>query len=413
MTTERMRRAVPAALAVALLAALAVQAAPSNAPRTQARASEPGTGWTLPVRDGAQADLAAAPDGSLLLSWVEGEGDARRLRFARERGGRWSAPLTIATGDWFGNPVDTPHLRQTPDGALWATWMRKGPGGGHARDVVIARSADGGRSWSAPAPVHRDATATEHGFVSLWPVGRDRLGVAWLDGRAKAGAAHGEGAQMLRSATFDARLRAQGEGAVDAKVCDCCHTDVALTPRGPLLVYRDRSDTEVRDIRAVHLAGVKPTPRDVHRDGWTMPGCPVNGPAVAAEGMRVATAWYTAAGGEPEVRMALSGDGGERFAAPITLDRGTAVLGRVDVVVQGGRSTAAWLREDATSQSLWIASVSGSTRAPVPQRIATLAGRGRGTGMPRLVARGDALHLVWTDVVGGRPVLHGRRLLLR
>lgn len=414
MTTEGIRLAAAVALGIALLAAPASPAAPTGQGAPAASSPAAGAAWALPVRDGAQADLAAAPDGSLLLSWVEGEGPSRRLRFARLRGGTWSAPRTIATGDWFGSPVDTPHLRQAPDGALWATWMRKSAAGGHARDVVIARSADGGRTWSAAVPVHGDRTATEHGFVSMWPVGRDRLGVAWLDGRAKAGAAQGEGAQMLRSATFDARLRATGEAAVDARVCDCCHTDVAATTRGPLLVYRDRSDAEVRDIRAVHPgAGADAAPREVHRDGWTMPGCPVNGPAVAARGNAAVVAWYTAAGGTPQVRVAFSGDAGRRFAAPVTLDRGDALLGRVDVAMHGTRASVAWLREDAAAQSLWVSTLGAGGVAPAPRRVATLAGRGRGTGMPRLVASGRDLYVVWTDVEGGRPVLNGRRLPLR
>ncbi|GAB2521260.1 hypothetical protein [Lysobacter humi (ex Lee et al. 2017)] len=406
MTIDRMRarRIATAMLPVALLLALGAQSAPP--------ASRPeGGDWSLPVREGALVDLAPAPDGSLLLSWVDGEGASRRLRFARQRGTGWSAPRTVAQGDWFGNAMDTPHVRQTVDGALWATWMRKGASGGHARDVVIARSADGGATWSRPAPVHRDATATEHGFVSMWPVGRDRLGVAWLDGRAKAGHAHSDGAQMLRSAIFDGALRAHGESAVDAKVCDCCHTDVAMTASGPLLVYRDRSDAEVRDIRVVHLAAPRTAaPRDVHRDGWTMPGCPVNGPAVAADGGRVAVAWYTAANGVPEVRVALSDDAGRRFAAPVTLERDAAVLGRVDVSTHRGRTRAVWLREDAAGQSLWLARVDAAEAASAPVRLATLAGRGRAAGMPRLAATADALYAIWTDVERGRPVVRGRRI---
>ena len=34
--------------------------------------------------------------------------------------------------------------------------------------------------------VNTDATATEHGFVAMWPAAESRMGLAWLDGRATA-----------------------------------------------------------------------------------------------------------------------------------------------------------------------------------------------------------------------------------
>ncbi|MER8349348.1 sialidase family protein, partial [Acinetobacter baumannii] len=78
----------------------------------------------------------------------------------------WSAPRTIAEGgDWFVNWADTPHIAATADGALWAHWLQKSAAATYAYDVVLARSADGGASWSAPLRVNDDGTPTEHGFV--------------------------------------------------------------------------------------------------------------------------------------------------------------------------------------------------------------------------------------------------------
>ncbi|GAB6196419.1 hypothetical protein [Lysobacter xanthus] len=413
MTTDRFATRV---LPLAILGAIGVALLPGAAPATPPRAVPTATAWALPTRDGMQVDLATAPDGSMLMAWVDGQGAAQRLRFSRSRGGRWSAPVTVATSDGFGNAVDTPRLRQTRDGAVWLLWLRKGAGGGHARDVVLTRSPDGGATWSAAVPVNTDGTPTEHGFASTWDAGRDRIGVAWLDGRAKSGGhGHGDGAQMLRAATFDARLQRAGEAVLDARVCDCCHTDIAATSRGPVLVYRDRSETEVRDIRATRLEnGRWSTPSAVADDGWRMPACPVNGPGAAASGVRMAAAWYTAADGSSEVRLATSRDAGKSFSAATTLDRGDAVLGRVEIAVQGDRAAVAWLREDASAQSLWLATASIDTgRAGAPVRIATLAGRGRGTGMPRMAIDADGLHVVWTELVDGRPVLQGRTLALR
>ena len=45
----------------------------------------------------------------------------------------------------------------------------------------IARSNDGGKTWSQPIVRHRDKTQTEHGFVSLIPLSDGPLGAVWLD----------------------------------------------------------------------------------------------------------------------------------------------------------------------------------------------------------------------------------------
>lgn len=379
--------------------------------------------WTLPVDAAAQPDLVALPGGDLLLSWIEATDAGHALRFARHGARGWSAPATVASGDdWFVNWADTPHIAATADGALWAHWLRKSAAATYAYDVVLSRSADAGASWSAPVVVNTDGTPTEHGFVSVWPAARDRLGIAWLDGRHTGGGhgghgGHGGGMMTLRAASFDAALARHDEAEVDASTCDCCQTDIAMTARGPLLVYRDRTAQEIRDIATTRWQdGAWTAPRLVHADHWTMPACPVNGPAAVARGNDVRVAWYTAAqGGIPEVRFARSADAGDRFAAPLSLDRGEAVLGRVGVALDpAGGAWVSWLREDAQGQSLWLARVDGEPARIVQKLlVATLQGRGRGTGLPQLVASGDALHVVWTDLVGGAPRLQGRRIALR
>jgi hypothetical protein len=426
---SRMSRIAFAFLAAALAActreappAPAVTPAPSRSPVPGDYAVER---WHLPVTGAAQPDLVVAPDGSLLLSWIEKRGARHALRFARHDARGWSTARTIATGDdWFVNWADTPHIAATPDGALWAHWLRKSAAATYAYDVVLSRSGDGGATWASPVRVNDDGTPTEHGFVSLWPATRDSIGIAWLDGREMAGggashsahAGHGAGGAMtLRSATFDASLERRGESRLDASTCDCCQTDVVIAGRTPVLVYRDRAPGEIRDIVATRFTGAGWTaPRVVHADRWHMPACPVNGPAAAAQGALLAVGWYTMAGEVARVQIARSRDAGATFAQALVVDRGPAVLGRVAVAQHAGAPWIAWLREEAGRQSLWLAGIDeDGARVRQRVRVAELQGRGRGTGVPQLVATGDALHLVWTDVVDGMPRLRGARIVRR
>ena len=378
--------------------------------------------WTLPVTAvAAQPDLVAAPGGDALLSWIEPSGEGgHALKFARFDGRHWQAPREIARGgDWFVNWADTPHIVATEDGALWAHWLRKSASATYAYDVVLSRSGDGGATWAPPRRVNDDGTPTEHGFVSLWPQARDRIGVAWLDGRATASdpaqgahAAHGGGAMALRTAVFDAALGKTEEAQLDARTCDCCQTGAALTARGPLLVYRDRDDAEIRDIASTRLRdGTWTAPRTVHDDRWTMPACPVNGPSVDARGDDAWVAWYTAAGDVPTLRMARSTTSGDTFSPPVDVDRGDAVQGRASLVVHAESVWVSWIRETGEGQGVWVARYSLDLSRELQRiEVARLQGRGRATGFPQMASSSHGVLMAWTDVVDGKPLLRGALL---
>jgi hypothetical protein len=428
-----MQIAKSTALALLVLASAACQRTPppASAPvadaTTTPAASYAVHDWPLPSTIGsAQPDLALTPDGRVLLSWISSlPGRRNALQFvAMADDGHWqSAPRTIAVGNTLmANWANVPHIAQTADGALWVQFMQK-HGEGHAGDVALSRSTDGGFNWSAPIAVNDDGVEAEHGFAALWPATRDSIGVAWLNGgeagdegmhHGDAGMAHGEddmhhGRTGLRAAVFDMNLQRSGESVLDPKTCDCCQSEIVATSRGPLLAYRDRSDAEVRDIVVVRNHGQawgKPVP--VHADGWVMPGCPVNGPSIAADGDNVVVAWYTAANDKPLVQVARSTDAGDSFAAPVVLDQGEAVQGRAAVALDARQAFALWIREDAGGQSLWL-----SRRTPDLARelqrieVAKLQGRGRATGYPQIALRNGDAYIAWTDIVDGSPRLRG------
>lgn len=383
--------------------------------------------WTLPAPAGAaQPDLALAPDGRLLLSWIEPVAEGgHRLRLAASMPDTatpaWSEPRTVAAGsDWFVNWADTPHVYALPDGSLWAHWLRNTGPSRMDYGIALVRSGDGGGTWSAPQPVHPAGTRGDHGFVTFWTQADDRLGIAWLDSRQKAAAGAGEAAHdghhadggpamMLRAAVHGPQGAQEAEWPLDASTCDCCTTASASTDRGAVVVYRGRDPHEIRDTRIVRFDGGGWTaPRDVHADGWRFPGCPVNGPVVVADGNRVWVAWYTEADGVPELRAARSGDAGDRFGAPVTLARGPQVLGRLALALGGERLLAAWLEEASpTSQRLVLGRYDADWMQGERIEVAEVSARGRASGLPRLQWSGEAAWLVWTDVRDGAPVLRG------
>ena len=264
----------------------------------------------------AQPQLTVSPRG-VLLSWIERAGDEASLRFAERTASGWTEARTVASGkDWFVNWADVPSVVRLDDGTVYGHWLQKSGSGTYAYDVRLARSTDDGRTWTPSFTPHHDGTQTEHGFASLFQMPGAGLGLVWLDGRAMKGGDHeghggGGGAMSVRAATFDARGTQTGETAVDLRVCECCPTAAAVTADGPIVAYRDRSEGEIRDIYISRLTGgTWSEPAPVHRDNWKIAACPVNGPALSANGRNVAIAWFTAQGDEGHVFAAFSADAG-------------------------------------------------------------------------------------------------------
>ena len=317
---------------------------------------------------------------------------SHRLRFARLEADGWARPVTITEGarivaSW----ADMPSVAMQADGVLVAHWAEQPAAAqGEGYDVVLARSVDGGATWRRIGTPHRDGAAAEHGFVSLVPDG-DAVLALWLDGRTP-------GATALRAARVGAALGM--EQIIDERVCDCCSTAAAATPVGPVVVYRDRDADELRDLASARRAGEAwSTPRPVHADGWQIAGCPVNGPAVAAAGSELATAWYTGAG-LPRVLVAFSGDAGVTFEPPIEVDapRGArAPLGRVDVVVdRPGEVLVSWLAAERESGRLLVRRIARDRRRGAEFEVTTVAAS-RASGAPRMERLGDDAVLAWTD----------------
>lgn len=350
----------------------------------------------------AEPCVETGADGHAYLSWVEPLGaGGHALRFSVWNGTGWSAPRTVAEGsDWFVNWADFPSVAALDDGTLAAHWLRKTGGSSYAYGVKLSFSHDAGETWSEAVTPHDDSP-TEHGFVSKVPLPGGRLAVIWLDGRETGGGSEEHAGPMtLRAAFVGPDGRVEREDRIDARVCDCCQTSAVRLADGALVVaYRDRSEDEIRDIAVARFDGERwSEPRVVNDDHWRISGCPVNGPAIAADGKRVALAWFTAAGAppEPKVRVAFSQDGGRGFAAPIDLNAGRPE-GRVDVVFgEDGAALVSWIDAvDGAAQLLARRIDSNGTLGPLV-RIAS-SSVARAGGFPRMTGLGSDALVTWTE----------------
>ena len=373
----------------------------------------PGANWAPTVAaipspaaaNSAQPQLFASGDRAV-LSWIERSGESAALRFSERTASGWGEARTVASGtNWFVNWADVPSVIPVEGGGLAAHWLQKSAGSTYAYDVRLSFSSDGGRTWSPSVTPHHYGTKTEHGFASLFPMPGAGVGLVWLDGRQmKEGNHEGmdAGPMSLRGGTFNAEHTQTSEMLVDDRVCECCPSAAAVTSSGPIVAFRNRTTDEIRDIYVSRLVGGTWTePKAVHHDNWKIAACPVNGPALSADGRNVAIAWFTAVGDQGHVYAAFSSNAGETFGAPIRIDD-VGSVGRVDIeLLSGGAAAVTWIEFAEQRSSFRIRRVESNGVKTASSAVAGIAS-GRSSGYPRLARRADELLLAWTDA-GEKP----------
>ena len=337
-----------------------------------------------------------ASDTGLYLSWLESLNEGHAFRFATWDGQTFSEPLTIHTSDaFFANWADFGSMLPFADDRLAAHWLEKAANGTYQYDIWMSLSDDGGTSWSPPQRPHRDGTLSEHGFVSLAEYGTSGFAGVWLDGRKFRKGARDNEMSLMFTTFADGGF--QAEHQLDGRICECCQTGMARTADGLLIAYRDRSSDEIRDISVIRYAdGTWTEPVTLHEDGWKIPGCPVNGPQVVADGDRLAVGWFSAAGGEPRVQAKFSGDSGASFGEVMRVDDGQPV-GRVDIEMLGGATVMTWLeRGEGGEGAVKIRQLSPSG-GPSPSHQIAHTGSGRASGFPRMAVFGGDIYVTWTE----------------
>jgi hypothetical protein len=233
---------------------------------------------------------------------------------------------------------------------------------------------------------------------------RRQLNAIWLDGRNAP--EEGEGDMALMHTTIAADGALGTEAVLDKRVCECCQTSATATSDGLLVVYRDRSEDEIRDIALVRYAnGSWSQPEPVNKDNWQIDACPVNGPAISSSGQNVAIAWFTGAEEKLRVYTMLSTDSGKTFGKPIQVDDGKP-NGRVDVLSLrrrpgNGMNAAREPRSDPARMP--TGPLSPQSLFPV------LPGSFR--GFARMERAGNQALIAWTDA-GDEPQVRAAMVVL-
>lgn len=162
-------------------------------------------------------DMKVLGDGAVLVSWIDGRARAGAtgpdIRVARSTDGGESFGAGVILDD-EACPCCRTAMATGPDGTVFVAWRKVYPG--NIRDIVVARSTDGGRTFGEPQRVHEDRWVIDgcpHAGPALAVDRAGRLHVAWFTaGEAGHGLYHttsGDG-----GVTFADPFRITPEGPV-------------------------------------------------------------------------------------------------------------------------------------------------------------------------------------------------------
>ena len=360
----------------------------------------------------AQPNLVSY-NGSLSLSWISSKEENKAfLNYSQYKKGRWIKPQVIASGsDWFVNWADFPAHAINQD-LIITSHLKKSASGTYTYDVILNLQKLSGEKIRENFLLNTDGVKAEHGFVSIMANNEKGFFITWLDGRNTIGKKlEGDHKPMtIRFAEITDKGDVIKESELDTSTCDCCQTSIAITNDGPIVVYRDRSEKEVRDIYSVkNINGTWEKPNAVHDDGWIINGCPVNGPKVAVNSKNLAVSWFTVSNNHPLVNVSFSKNNGNSFGAPLKVNDHDAI-GRVDVAFLNDEEViVSYMEVDDIGTYLRIKKVSFDGKISEPITISKIDG-GRNTGVPQLEIIDSEIFIVWTIFLDGMNQLKSIKL---
>jgi hypothetical protein len=441
-------------LAFTVLTATVLTAWTTHGLHSQTTAGPAATRWLdVPGRSGANASIAAR-GAFVAVAWGATQSETGTDVFvavSRDAGTTFDAPVRVnaAAGEArisaerppivvLPPPVPNSGTQRGTVQGVAVAWSA----GGAANTVRLARSRDGGRTFAPPVSLQRPGALGNRGWVWMTADPTGNLHAVWLDHRetATAGAGSGGGAHVhgaaggapdasgraaagsggagdrsthdgvamaQRSGLYYARIEPAGPSAervLTMGVCYCCKTSIAAGPGGRIVAaWRHVYPGNFRDIAVATSTDGGRTfsaPARASEDGWSIDGCPENGPSVAVDAAGTThLVWPTVlAGAEPT---------GALFYAT---GRGTTLSPRLRIPTLASRDPEHVQLATADGNTLavvWDEVVSGR-RGVVLRRLArtqerttigpaTLVSEGREARHPALAITDRGLLVAWTD----------------
>jgi len=314
----------------------------------------------------AREPQLAAHGSEVVLAF--GAGNSIYFSASHDSGRTFSAPVKVAQAGIL--PL-TRHRgpRIVFSGAailISAVGGRKPSTGAHSHslpsdgDLLIWRSLDDGKTWSAGALINDVQGAPTEGLHALASNGTGRVFAAWLDKRS------GKGTQLYGARSTDGGLTWSKNFVIyqspEGTICECCHPSVALDSNGqPLVMWRNW----LAGSRDLYLLQSRDgftfdQPEKLGTGTWKLNACPMDGGALAVSEGRALTSWrrgetiFLDEPGKPETAIGAGKDvalvlNGRAIYAIWTAPRGIVLWknGQTEPLASGGAFPAITASSDA------------------------------------------------------------------
>lgn len=349
------------------------------------------------AKEAFTATPAFAPDGTL---WVaRGSGQQVVVARSSDLGKNFSAavPVTAESLNMDWGPDSRPQLVVGPTGRIVVTYAIFQDKRFNGR-VYSTFSEDNGAGFAPPVPITPDSTSQRFQAAAIDADGK--VFAAWLDKRnvgpaQKAGQKY-DGA-ALAYAWSDGKAGFGATTIAADNTCECCRLGVAFAgPGRPAVIFRNIFAGSVRD-HAVMTFDNPATPgklRRISTDDWQIEACPHHGPSLAiAPDGSYHAAWFTGGTNRQGVFYARADNGEAPFSAPRALSSLDRQPARPYVLAAGKAVHLVWKEFDGTKASVRWQISNDSGRTWSAARI--VADTADASDHPLLVAYKEQVYLSW------------------
>lgn len=315
------------------------------------------------------------------LHRLEGEsGKEVALTYLRSEdgGGTWTAPVRVDGGrPAYRFAAGDARLAAEGDN-VFVLWARPGKGPYGSGPLAVARSTDGGRSWSeAASPA--GGTATGRRFPAL-AVSFGVLNAVWLDRETNS--------KVLAARSTDGARTWSSPVTLDGDACECCWNAALASGGGAVYaMYRGKDPRDMRTAVSRDGGGTWSGPATAGAFGWDFNGCPHVGGALASTGGGVHALVWTGKDDKAGLYAIASPDG-RAWGKPARL--GGPGAKHADLASSGSRLAAVW----SDGGRIWGALSADGRSWSKP---ALLSGESAGASHPRVSPAGRGFRAFWVE----------------